>query len=243
MTEMQIPRRVLGAVLVILIAVCFGGCERKASGSLLIAFPKSSTELRLVFSEPVDRTTAEQLNNYRTELGLRISAATVDPRDPTRVTLKTEAMPSWMSDWTPNETGRQTYADTMKVDAVRALGVRTASGASFAKNDSPRFVQGIPSVRTIQKPNEEAFPFASRLVALVATHEYNPDGGVPHQMIKSLGFMFLHRPSNEAPFNSIKIVTNKQVLGLAEAVADVREGKRQGLHVQWAGGEIQTVDC
>src|SRR5260370_37202205 len=61
-------------------------------------------------------------------------------------------------------------------------------------------------------------------------------------MIKSLGFMFLHRPSNEAPFNSIKIVTNKQVPGLAEAVAEVREGKGKGVHVEWGGGEIQTVD-
>src|SRR5260370_2535440 len=242
MSHILIPRRALTTILVILFADCVCGCQHKVSGNLLIAFPKSSTELRLVFSEPVDRATAEQPNNYRTELGLRISAATVDPRDPTRVTLKTEAMPSWMSDWTPNEKGRPSYADIMKVDVVRAVGVRTASGAALAKNDSPRFVQGIPSVRTIQKPNEEAFPFASRLVGLVATHEYNPDGGVPHQMIKSLGFMFLHRPSNEAPFNSIKIVTNKQVPGLAEAVAEVREGKRQGLHVQWAGGEIQTVD-
>src|SRR5260370_7271919 len=103
MSHILIPRRALTTILVILFADCVCGCQHKVSGNLLIAFPKSSTELRLVFSEPVDRATAEQPNNYRTELGLRISAATVDPRDPTRVTLKPKAMPSWMSDSKPND--------------------------------------------------------------------------------------------------------------------------------------------
>ena len=241
--------RYLNGFVLALILVCVGlfvDCSRqppeKPAGKLLIAFPKSGTELHLVFSEPVDRATAEQPGSYKTELGLQVLGASVDPSDLTRVTLKTGAMPTWMTDWTYDEKGRQTYAENIRVDSIRAVGVHTASGAALASDKSPRFVQGIPAVRTIQKPREEVFPFFSRLVGLVAAHEYNPDGGVPDKLIKDFGFMFLHRPSTEGPFNSIKIVTNKQVPGLAEAEADIRAGQRKGLHVLWAGGEIQNIE-
>ena len=236
--------RYMGSIAVtalMLIVLC--GCHPKASGKLLIAFPRSSTELRLVFSEAVDPTTASRVDSYATELGLQILGAEVDRSDPTRVTLKTSQMPTWQDNWATDWTGKRAKEEYVKIDVVRARGVRAASGAKLENPESPRFIQGIPSVRTIQSPKEEVFPFTSKLVGLVATHEYNPDGGTGgNNLIDKLGFMFLHRPTAEGPFNSIKIVTKKKVPGLSEAVEEVRAGKREGLHVMWAGGEIQTVE-
>jgi hypothetical protein len=237
------PCLVWSTAVTMVMLIVISGCHPKASGTLLIAFPRSSTELRLVFSEAVDPTTARRPDSYATELGLRILGSEVDPNDPTRVTLKTSPMPTWQDSWGTAWKAEGTKEEDVKIDVVRARGVRTASGAALEHNDSPRFIEGVPSVRTIQSPKEEAFPFTSKLVGLVATHEYNPDGGTGgNNLINKLGFMFLHRPSAEGSFNSIKVVTRKQVPGLSEAVEEVRAGKRESLHVMWAGGEIQTVD-
>jgi len=130
-------------------AVPLSGCQGKPSGSLVIAFPKSVNELRLIFSEPVDRASAERPESYSTESGLKILGASLDPNDPKRVMLKTEPMPTWE---TAAATGRyeRPNDEPLKIDIVRATGVRTLSGATLAKNESPRFIQGIPSVWQIQ---------------------------------------------------------------------------------------------
>jgi hypothetical protein len=220
-----------------------------SQAKLLIAFPISATALRLVFSEPVDPETATRAECYRSLSGLKIHEVSLDSHDPTRVTLRTDPMPTWMDQYqegeqedTADDSAYERASDeVIRIDAIHAAGVRSARGTFFARTESPLFLQGIPSVAAIQLPRENNFPFISRFVGLVAAHEYNPDGGVPHTMIDSLGFMFLHRQTGGA-FDSIKIVTNKQVPGLAEAVAERRAGKRSGLHVRWAGGEIRTVD-
>src|SRR2546425_1119246 len=105
--------------------------------SLLIAFPKSNYELHLVFSEPVDRASAEQPESYTTESGLTVLLASVASQDSRRVTLKTEPM----------------NGEHLRVDTVQASGVRTASGAPLVKQSSPQFIQGIvKSILDIQKP-------------------------------------------------------------------------------------------
>jgi len=209
-------------------------CNRKPGGSLLIAFPIGNAELRLVFSEPVDRASAERPESYISDRGLKILAASVDPNDPKRVTLTTEPMDG----------------ESLTVDILRAIGVRTASGAPLAtvgtlggllaKNDSPPFIQGFPDVDKVQKPAGESFPFASRFVGRVASLVYNKDGGQDGlRQIPTLGFGFLHGQEPE-PFDSIKIVTNKLIPRLAEAEAQLQPD--QSLNVQWAGGQIRNVD-
>ncbi len=209
-----------------------------SNGALLIAFPRSATELRLVFSEPIDRASAERPENYATQSGLKILAASVDPGDPRRVLLKTGPMPTWESG-PATSLYQRPNDEPVRVEVVRAPGVLTASGAPLARDASPRFIQGIPSVWQIQRPAEERFPFVSRYVNLTAAHTYNPDGGVPHVLVDTLGFTFLHRPTG-GPFNSIKIVTKKHISGLIEATARLQPG--EGLHVLWAGGQIRTED-
>src|SRR4051794_4484399 len=59
---------------------------------LVAAFPKSETELRLVFSEPMDSRRVEDPNAFECRTGLPIHSGWVDPQDPARVTLRTDPM-------------------------------------------------------------------------------------------------------------------------------------------------------
>lgn len=230
--------------LVVILAFLVNGCrtggyQQPPAASLLIAYPLGATEIRLVFSEPVDRATAESPTSYSTSSALRVLKVVVDPSDPKRVTLTTEPMPSWET--APPTRIYETPADEpLKIDAVHVTGVRTITGSRLAQSVSPRFIQGIPSVWQIQKPRENAFPFTSRYAGLVVSHTYNKDGGADSNvLIDALGFAFLHRETG-GPFNSIKIVTTKHIPGVADASARLHEG--EGLHVLWGGGIIQTVD-
>ena len=205
-----------------------GEVKQQRVGHLLIAYPTSNTELRLVFSEPVDRASAERVESYTTESGLRILYASVDTKDPKRVTLNTERM----------------NGEAMKVDVVKAIGVRTASGAALAQQESPRFIHGIASILEIQKPAEEAYPFRSRYEGLVATASCQKDGGADsHVLINDLGYSFLHREIG-GPFNSLKVtvgIGQKQIPGITEEVERLAP---LGLspHVLWSGGEIRNVN-
>jgi hypothetical protein len=193
-------------------------------GGLEIAFPISNTELRLVFSAPVDSDSAQRPESYTTESGLKIVGASVDPADPRRVTLKIEPMDG----------------AAMKVDVVRCVGVRMISGVSPMEIESPPFIQGIASISEIQKPNTESFPFASRFVGLRSSASCGKDGGVDSNiLIDTLGFAFVHREAG-GPFNSLKVVTKKHIPGITEAVEQLEEGKT--VHVLWAGGEIRNVN-
>jgi hypothetical protein len=49
-------------------------------------------KLRAVFSDAVDPDRAQRAGSYVTESGLKILAASVDPADRCRVTLRSEAM-------------------------------------------------------------------------------------------------------------------------------------------------------
>jgi hypothetical protein len=198
--------------------------KRTKPGELLIAFPKSETELRLVFSEPVDRKTAEDPSHYSTRSGLRILAAHVDPHYPQRVNLTTEPM----------------NGESMSVDILRAPGVRTRTNQLLAHAESPEFIQGLASIPEIQKPSQEAQPFASRFVGKVASASCGKDGGVDSNvLINTFGFAFIHMESG-GPFNSLKIVTKSQIPGIAQATRALTAG--QTVHVLWAGGEIRNVN-
>jgi hypothetical protein len=191
---------------------------------LEIAFPKSETELRLVFSESMDGSSVEQPDSYVTESGLGVLGGRIDQRDPTRVTLLTEPM----------------NGEAMTVDAVRAPGVRTFRGDRLGADRSPEFIQGIASIPETQRPQEDRFPFASRFVGKIASESCGKDGGVDSSvLIDAFGFAFIHKETG-GPFNSLKIVTNKHIPGIAEAARQLREGLT--IHVLWAGGEIRNVE-
>ncbi len=213
------------SVLSLVLSACLSTATPSSStGSLVIAFPISDTQLRVVFSEPVDRASAGRAENYAAESGLKIVAASVDPNDPKRVTLTAGTMDG----------------KAMKVDMVRATGVRTLSGATLVKNESPRFIQGIASIPETMKPGTQAFPFASRFVGLVASESCGKDGGVDsNKLIDVLGFAFIHEEAGGL-FSSIKVVTQRHIPGISEAVAKLQEG--QSVHVLWAGGEVRNVD-
>jgi hypothetical protein len=198
--------------------------EKNYDSSLFIAFPKSNTELALIFSEPVDRNSAELTENYITESNLKVLAASVDAKDPKRVLLTTEPM----------------NGDAMKEDVVRAIGVRTTSGANVSKNESPRFIQGIANITETQKASKDNFPYSTRFAGRIATMSCQKNGGADSvKMIDALGFSFLHRETG-GPFNSIKVICNKHVPGITEE-AERLKPQRLSPHVLWAGGEIRNT--
>jgi hypothetical protein len=82
---------------------------------LTIAFPKSETELRVVFSEPVDQESAEAPSSYKTRSELAILGARIHRDDPRHVSLITEPM----------------NGEAMVVDVLSAEGVRTQRGAAW----------------------------------------------------------------------------------------------------------------
>lgn len=191
---------------------------------LLAAFPKSETELRLIFSAPVDPASVQDPAGYESRSGLAIFGAALDPKDPARVTLRTEPM----------------NGEIMQLDAVRAGNVRTSAGDRLARTESPEFIHGIAAIPELQRPSTDSFPFASRFVGKVASASCGKDGGVDSAVLTdTFGFAFIH---NEAggPFNSLKIVTNQHISGIAEATRTLRAGTT--VHVLWAGGEIRDTD-
>lgn len=191
---------------------------------VMIAFPKSETELRVVFSEPVDRVSAGTAASYKLESGLPILGATVDDSDPRRVKLLTEPM----------------NGEAMRQDVLVASGVKASSGELLVQPESPRFIQGIASIPELQKPVEDRFPFTSRFQGLVASASCTKDGGADSNvLIQSFGFAFIHMETG-GPFNSLKIVTNSHIPGIAEFTRKLLPG--QSVHVLWAGGEVRTVD-
>jgi hypothetical protein len=209
---------------------------RRQDPQLLIAFPTSDTELRLVFSDPIDEESAERPSSYRTRRGLEIydvvlhrqSDSTAEgsctPDGLTQVTLKTEPM----------------NGDLMIVDTVRAR-LRISSGEALANRESPPFIQGVASIPQTQNPAKREFPFASRFEGRIATASCQKDGGVnSSHLIDTLGFSFLH-VERGGPFNSIKVVGLKHVPGIE---AEVERLAPEGLspHILWSGGQIQTID-
>src|SRR5205823_2844197 len=113
---------------------------------LVIAFPKNETELRVVYSEPVDRKGADDGASFTTQGGLPILSARVDPDDLCRVSLTTAPM----------------NGEAMQVDVLRSPGVRSHSGQPLQRAESPPFIQGIASIPEIQRPSGPQFPFTSR---------------------------------------------------------------------------------
>jgi hypothetical protein len=191
---------------------------------LEIAFPKSETELRLVFSHGMESKSLLDPNLYRTRSGLQIREARLDERDPSRVTLVTDPM----------------NGEGMELDVIEARGVRTTAGESLQAGRSPEFIQGIASIPETQKPAEERFPFASRFVGKIASESCGKDGGVDsNTLIDTLGFAFIHKEAG-GPFNSLKIVTQQHIPGITESVRQLQRGLT--IHVLWAGGEIRNVD-
>ena len=202
--------------------------KKKPIGSLLMAFPKSNTELRLVFSTPVDEITAGNPENYSSEKKLKILSASVDPGNPKYVILKTEPM----------------NGEIIKTDIIRVAGVRTTNNSLIAKKESPRFLHGIASIAGIQKQAQKVFPFRSKFDGLVATMSCQKDGGVnSNHLIDTLGYSFLHKQTG-GPFNSIKVVVGigkKHVPGIDEEVERLAP-KGLSPHVLWSGGVIQNVN-
>jgi len=191
---------------------------------LHIAFAKSETELRLVFSTPVDPSIAQDPAAYQTRSGLKVLHARVDDDDPTRVTLTTEPM----------------NGEAMDIDVVRTPSIITTLGERLVKDESPEFIHGIASIPEIQRPAIDRFPFASRFVGKNASGSCGKDGGVDSNvLIDTFGFAFIHM-QNGGPFNSLKIVTDKHIPGIAEAARALSPGLT--VHVLWAGGEIRNVN-
>ena len=196
----------------------------KKTGKLMIAFPKKETELRVVFSEPVDQRSAEDPKSYKTRSGLKIIEARIDRDDPRRVSLTTEPM----------------NGEAMNIDVLTAPGVRTSTGQPLASADSPEFIQGLASIAEVNKPAKNEFPFASRFVGKIASESCGKDGGVDSNvLIDTFGFAFIHMETG-GPFNSAKIVTKSHIPGIAEVTRNLRAG--QTAHVLWAGGEIRNVN-
>ena len=196
----------------------------KISRQIKIAFPKSETELRVVFSEPVDERSARDLSNYKTRSGLKIVDSQVDRDDPSRVTLTTEPM----------------NGEAMNIDALSSSGVFTAQGEAFAGGESPEFIQGLASIAEVNKAGSDEYPFPSRFVGKVASESCGKDGGVDSNvLISTFGFAFIHMEAG-GPFNSSKIVTKKHIPGIAEITRTLEPG--QTAHVLWAGGVIQNVN-
>jgi hypothetical protein len=190
---------------------------------LMIAFPTSETELRVVFSEPVDPERAGDPASYSAKRALKVRSAQIDPGDPRRITLQTEAM----------------NGEAMETEVLSASGVRTRSGRPLAHAQSPEFIKGIASIPEIQRPEAEAFPFTSRFNGKVASASCGKDGGVDSNvLIEIFGFAFIHMEAG-GPFNSLKISTKRQIPGITEITRVLQKG--QTAHVLWAGGEIRTV--
>jgi hypothetical protein len=191
---------------------------------LTIAFPKSETEVRVVFSEAIDPDRAQDPASYSARRGLRVRSAQIDPRDPCRVTLKTDAM----------------NGEAMETEVLSATGVRTRSGRPLANAHSPEFIKGLASIPEIQRPEVEAFPFTSRFNGKVASASCGKDGGVDSNvLIDTFGFAFIHMEAG-GPFNSLKISTKQHIPGIADITRGLQQG--QTAHVLWAGGEIRTVN-
>jgi hypothetical protein len=191
---------------------------------LVAAFPKSETELRLVFSEPMDSRTIEDASAFECRSGLPIHGGWVDPHDPARVTLRTDPM----------------NGEVIQPDVIRVRDARTFSGEGLVEGESPEFIQGIASIPELQRPATNSFPFASRFVGRVASASCGKDGGVDSATLSdTFGFAFIH---NEAggPFNSLKIATRQHIPAVTEATRALRAGTT--VHVLWAGGEIRDVD-
>ena len=197
----------------------------KKTGKLMIAFPKAETELRVVFSEPVDHRSAQDPSSYKTRSGLKILDARVDRNDPRRVTLTTDPM----------------NGEAMKIDVLSAPGVHTSAGQPLAHTESPEFIQGFASIPEVNKPGVNEFPFASRFVGKIASESCGTkDGGVDSNvLIDTFGFAFIHMETG-GPFNSTKIVTKSHIPGIAEITRTLRAG--QSPHVLWAGGEVRNVN-
>lgn len=196
----------------------------KKTGKLMIAFPKGETELRVVFSEPVDKRSAQDVSSYKTRSGLKLLEARVDRNDPCRVSLTTDPM----------------NGEAMNIDVLSAPGVRTSADQPLAHADSPEFIQGLASIPEIHKSEAKAFPFASRFLGKVASGSCGKDGGVDSNvLINTFGFAFIHMETG-GPFNSLKIVTKSHIPGIAETTRTLRAG--QTVHVLWAGGEIRNVN-
>ena len=191
---------------------------------LIIAFPKSETELRVVFSEPVDPKTAADAASYSGARGLKVKSAQIDPDDPSRVTLRTDAM----------------NGEAMEIEVLSARGVRTQAQRPLANAQSPEFIKGLVSIPEVQRPEVEAFPFTSRFNGKVASASCGKDGGVDSNvLIDTFGFAFIHMEAG-GPFNSLKISTKRHIPGIAEITRGLEKG--QTAHVLWAGGEIRTMN-
>ena len=170
----------------------------------------------------MDEQSLHDLDSYETRSGLAILGASLDPADPRRAVLRTEPM----------------NGEAMVVDTIRARGVRTLRGEGMEEAESPQFIHGIASIPEVQRPAQDQFPFESRFAGIVGTASCGKDGGVDSSVLTAkFGFNFIH---NEAggPFNSLKIVTNKHIPGVAEAMQRVKAG--QTVHVLWAGGVVRT---
>ena len=86
-----------------------------SAAELLATFPRSETELRVVFSEPMERESVEDPSNYATRTGLKIIGAQIDRDDPRKVALMTEPM----------------NGEAMGTDILNASAVRTELTSHF----------------------------------------------------------------------------------------------------------------
>jgi hypothetical protein len=214
---------------------------------LVVAYPVSNRELRVVFRVPIDLDSARRPENYRLDSGLEIGEVRLhhnrgsefdgddderldsdvqsnQRRHRTRVTLTTEMM----------------NGDLMDFDVLRPAGVQASTGDNLSELASPPFLLGIASIPQTQRPNQLQPPFTSRFNNLIATESCQKDGGPnSSHLIDTLGFSFLH-VERGGPFNSIKVVGRKHVPGIVEEVERLRP---QGLspHILWSGGQIRTI--
>lgn len=191
---------------------------------LVAAFPKSETELRIIFSAPMDAGTVEDSSAFECRSGLPIHSGWLDPQDPARVTLRTDPM----------------NGEVMQLDVIHVRDARTFSGEELVENESPEFIHGIASIPELQRSATKSFPFASTFAGRVASASCGKDGGVDSSVLSdTFGFAFIH---NEAggPFNSLKIATRQHIPAVTEATRGLSAGTT--VHVLWAGGEIRDID-
>src|SRR5439155_21219083 len=115
---------------------------REATAELVMAFATSDSDLKVIFSGPVDPESATSVDNYQTESGLRIlEAALAKP--------STNGKSGDEADQTATHVGLRTEpmnGHLMEVDVLRAEGVQTANGERVENAESRPFLHGIASI-------------------------------------------------------------------------------------------------
>lgn len=227
------PRRdvVFGWVLVLVGGACASGPDRvdqaqRSSAAIdwsevnVVAYPRSPTEIEVTFTVEIDAKSALDVASYELASGAKLYGV---ERDETRE--RTYVLHSDFMD-----------PDALKVDRLKAEGVKTAGGGPLKANESPPFVQGVLDVIAVAKTIGTKPPFASDLGGSIVSMSCVPC--CPPKMLEDAGFTFLQQTLG-GPYSGIKVVVDELGEDVVAAAGKLPRGL--GPHVLFRGGWIDDT--